>query len=175
MNVTDSPQKLAQKLIVQGNRLIAVDGAHGSGKSTLASELAVLLGAKVIGGDSFLRKNRGTFFENLDLELLRDAIDPTNICILESICLRQIVQALSIKPDSFIYVKRMARWGWADEDELVPVVPIEEHLARLKNQATMFLDGPEHEDLGLWDEVIRYHANFAPDKHSDFIFLRSDA
>jgi energy-coupling factor transporter ATP-binding protein EcfA2 len=175
MYVTDSPQELAHMLSLQGIRLVLVDGAHGSGKSTLASTLGGLLNARVIEADSFLRKNQGSYFPNLDLKSLRASIDPACICILEGICMLQVIRALQLKPDAVVYVKRMARWGWADEDDLVPSSPVETHLAQLKEQASQFSDSDEEATLGLWEEVIRYHVQFAPHTQPDFVYLRSDA
>ena len=174
MQHADSVVGLARLVAASEAHFIAIDGAHGSGKSTLAKALSWELNARVIEADHFLTPNQGSYLLHLDFESLSRAVDPKALCILEGICLRQVMMAAMLEPQLYIYVKRMARWGWADETELVVEGPIESHLQRLKADAASFVDPETTVDLGLWEEVIRYHATYRPHETCDFIYLRGE-
>jgi shikimate kinase len=174
MQVINSSSELARLLVARQVRLVAIDGAHGSGKSTLSKALALQLGASLIEIDQYLNRHQGAYVAHLDLKAIAEQVDAEVPSILEGICMRQVVAAAGLRPDVYVYIKRMARWGWADEDDLVVEAPIEAHLERLRQQAALFLSENEHPDLGLWDEVIRYHAIHRPQDVSDFVFLRND-
>ena len=175
MQITNSPSQLQRLLAPGGQRLIAIDGAHGSGKSTLARTLAQAMNAKLVEADRFLTQQQGSYMPNLDCESIARAVDPEQLCILDGICMRQILSSSRLTADVHVYVKRMARWGWADEDDLMFDRPVEDHLERLKKNAAPFFDDGHIVQLGLWEEVIRYHANFRPYEICHFVFLRSDA
>lgn len=175
MQVTDSPLELSQLMALQSPRLIAIDGAHGSGKSTLAKTLGQFLDAKVVEADVFLTKHQDSYFPNLDWDSIAKAIDRSKLCIFEGICIRQILSELSLTPDVHVYVKRMRRWGWVDEDEFVFSGTVEEHLEQLTKRVAEFIEPGKEPQLGLWEEVIRYHANYQPHEQADYVFLRGDA
>ena len=175
MQSTNSPDRIATEILNLGSRLVAIDGAHGSGKSTLARALANRLTAKLVEVDKFLVPNQGHYILSLDLKEITASIDSENICILEGICMQKVVELTGLTPDFNVYVKRMAKWGWADEDDLVFDVPIENHLQRLKQQAAPFFEHSQYPQLGLWEEIIRYHAEFRPQDICNITFQRSDA
>ena len=140
MLLTDSVAELSRIVAMRKAHLIAVDGAHGSGKSTLAKALARELKAEVIETDLFLRRHQGGYMRHLDCEAISKAVNPAAPCILEGICMRQVVAAARLDPQVYIYVKRMAIWGWADEDELAFDGSVESHLQSLKANAALFVD-----------------------------------
>ena len=175
MQATDSSPELSQLLSLHSPRFITIDGAHGSGKSTLAKTLSQFLNAKLVEADKFLRKHQDSYLPSLDYASIRREIDPERLCILDGVCMRELVATARLAPDIYVYVKRMARWGWADEDDLVFEGAVEDHLERLKLTAASFFDEGEEPRLGLWEEVIRYHAVHRPHETSDFVFLRRDA
>ena len=174
MRVTESPPELANLLFARKAHLIAIDGAHGSGKSTLAKYIAGNLGASLIEVDQFLRRNQDAYMPNLDYEAIARKVDPQRPCILEGICIRQVAATAGLTPDVNVYVKRTARWGWADEDRLVFEGSVEGHLERMKQDALRFFDAGEQPRLGLWEEVIPYHAQYRPQETCDFVYLRID-
>lgn len=89
--------------------------------------------------------------------------------------MRQVLETSGLRPDAYVYVKRMARWGWADEDSLEINGNVEDHLERLREEVAALLAAEARPALGLWEEVIRYHGTYRPHKQADFVFLRSDA
>jgi hypothetical protein len=175
MQHTDSATVLSRLVATRKAHLIAVDGAHGSGKSTLAKALARELSAEVIEADQFLTPHQGSYLHHLDYEAISNAVKPATPCILEGICLRQVAAAAGLVPEVHIYVKRTARWGWADESELSFEGSVESHLQRLKANVAPFVDAGTPVELGLWEEVIRYHATYRPHENCDFVYLRGEA
>lgn len=175
MQITDSRDELARLLLERRARLISVDGAHGSGKSTLSRFLAGQLGADLVEIDQFLNLHQGAYLQHLDYEAIASRVVGCSPCILEGICLCQVVKTLGLRPDASIYVKRMARWGWADEDELVIAGPVDVHLGHLIQDASHFFEPGDRLNLGLWEEVIRYHAIWRPQQACDFVFLRKES
>ncbi len=89
--------------------------------------------------------------------------------------MRQVVAAARLVSQVHIYVKRMAIWGWADEGELAFDGSVESHLQCLKANAALFVDAGAPVELGLWEEVIRYHATYRPHQTCDVVYLRSEA
>ena len=47
-------------------------------------------------------------------------------------------------------------------------------LERMKQDASRFIEAGEQPRLGLWEEVIPYHADYRPQETSDFVSLRID-
>lgn len=175
MQHTDSVTALSHLIATRKAQLIAVDGAHGSGKSTLARALARELNAEVVEADQFLTRHQGDYLRHLNYDAISKAVKPATLCILEGICLRQVAAAAGLAPQVYVYVKRMARWGWADESELAFEGSIESHLNKLKAEAACFVDAGVPVELGLWEEVIRYHATYRPHETCDFVYLRGEA
>ncbi len=147
--------------------VIAVDGFQGSGKTTLALELAKSIARRVVSADEFLHRNRGSFFEHLDLAKLSAAVGEGKDCILEGVCCLQMLQALKLSSATLVYVKRMAVWGWADEDELIQFdanglpkeVPTDPLALALR---------------GLWGEVAQYHVSFRPHEVACIVYERRE-
>jgi adenylate kinase family enzyme len=101
-------------------RLIAIDGAGGAGKSTLGAQLAAALDDFVhVDLDCFLIAKQDKFFDALRLDAVKAAVVASGRrVIMTGICLLRVLEAAGVRPDVLIYVKRMRKWGWADEDEL---------------------------------------------------------
>lgn len=174
MQQTDSIAVLSRLVAAREAHLIAVDGAHGSGKSTLAKALAREINAEVIEADQFLTPHQGGYVRHLNYAAISKAVKQATSCILEGVCLRQVATAAGLAPQVHIYVKRMARWGWADESELAFDGSVESHIQRLKADAALFVDATAPVELGLWDEVIRYHATYRPHQICDLVYLRDE-
>ena len=171
-----TPLKVAMLLRRQGADLIAIDGSFGVGKSTLARALASRLQTKAVHLDDFLVKRRGAYLKNLRLMQLTKCIGRRRRLILEGICVLQALELVGRKPDALVYVKRMSSGQWADQDELVPSLPLEQHLSSLrKDLQVLSTNSGEPPSLGLAEEVIRYHASYAPQNHSTIEYLRDDA
>jgi len=171
----ETPLELASALSEAGASLIAIDGNHGSGKSTLAAAIQSLIGASIVSFDNFLAQGQGSYFSNLDLEAIAAAARATSPCLLEGICMLQVLEATSLFPDAFVYVKRMAPWGWVDQDELViNGCSLDEHLTMLREQSAVFATPGVSMSLGLSEEVIRYHTYYLPHERAGYVFNRHD-
>jgi hypothetical protein len=162
-----TPAEVLDALASVPNGLIAVDGFQGSGKTTLAGELGKLIGREVLSADDFLHRDQGSFYAHLDLAKLSDTLDERHPCIFEGICCLQVLRGINRRPASLVYVKRMAVWGWADEDELTRC----NCEGLLMEVATVTTGLPSN----LWDEVAAYHARFRPHECADIVYERSAA
>ena len=176
MRQSHAPQEVANVLRELGAQRIAIDGTDGSGKSTLARELGTELGVKVLHLDDFVAKNRDTYIANLDKVKLSRALASAEPFIVEGVCLLQALDVLSLKVDALVYVKRMSHGYWSDEDELDFRIPLEEHLAQLRETVRPMAEAlGESGDLGLAEEIIRYHAAYRPHERATLAYLRTDA
>ena len=99
--------------------IIGIDGWTGVGKTTLARLLAEELGGSFYDIDEALNRDHGRYLSALRLNEIERALEkPRAFLFVSGICLRQVLDSISAKAEAHIYVKRMATWGWADEDEL---------------------------------------------------------
>jgi hypothetical protein len=147
-------------------RIVAIDGLPGSGKSTLGEQVAAALGAQQVDFVDFLVKDQGEFVGALRTDELAVALtSPPGLVIASGVCMLQVLDRLDFKADVLVYVKRMAIWGWADEDEVVGDQL--EELARL--------NGMSPDDLPLHLEVREYHREFVPHERADVVLERLEA
>lgn len=172
MRVTRTPHQVALALRRARPRLIAIDGNTGAGKSKLARSLGKRLSTPVIHLDDLLRKRQGTYLRALRLSRLRTLIARSLSIIVEGVCLLKALDRLRLKPDFIIYVRRVNRGRWLDEDELVPVNELEAHLAGLRGEVRMFGGSG---DLGISEEIIRYHSEYRPHAKAHVVYQRPDA
>lgn len=176
MYETGSASEAAELLSDAGTRFVALDGAHGSGKSFLARELGALLGRQVVHLDDFLDRNKGAYVEYLDLPRLSAKLRELPAAIVEGICALQVFERLGIEPDAFVYVKRSAHGEWLDQNDYDVKIPIEDHLENVRRRirpVAKFLG--ESGELGVAEEVIRYHAAFRPHERESIVFIRQDS
>lgn len=146
-------------------RLVAIDGVPGAGKSTLRRNLAGPLSASELELDNFLIRNQKEFVAAVRTDDLASALASSRaLVIVSGACVLKVLASLQLKPDVLIYVKRMAVWGWADE-EAVSGSQIEE-LAGIQNTSS--------DALALHLEVRRYHREFRPHDVADIVFERLD-
>lgn len=144
-------------------RLIAIDGVPGSGKSTLRAHLVDFFSAHSVELDDFLVRDRGEFVGALRMGDLSAALsEQPGLVIVSGACMLQVLERLQSAPDVLVYVKRMARWGWADEDEVES-----DQLEMLSNSF-----GLNDSDLSLNHEVRLYHQKFRPQDKASIVFER---
>ena len=98
------------------------------GKTTLARGLAGATGGTLFDLDEALIKDQKWFVPALRLGLIRNRLtESKGLLFVSGICLRQVLELAECGAAAHIYVKRMAMWGWADEDELsrgaLPEIP----------------------------------------------------
>jgi hypothetical protein len=100
--------------------IIGIDGWTGVGKTTLANSLAAKLRGTAYDLDSALERDRKCYVAALRVDEIAEALAaPTGFHFVSGICLRQAMEKAGRSAAAHIYIKRMATWGWADEDELV--------------------------------------------------------
>ena len=159
MQRATNPAEVSKTLRASGAKFIAIDGTDGSGKSTLASDLGKSLNVKVLHLDDFIAKGRGHYLTAIDHTAIQRALANSTSWIVEGVSILQVLEAIDVKPDALVYIKRMSHGLWSDKDELDPAVPIEEHLAGLRALVSALAQAlGESGELGLAEEVIRYHA-----------------
>ena len=142
----------------QAAGIIAIDGWTGVGKTTLGKALANATGGTAVDVDDALIGDQKRFVRALQLDPIRDALThPTGLLFVSGICMRQVLELSEREADAHVYVKRMAMWGWADEDELAV--------------------GHRREVRGASGAITRremrpYHVKWQPHLHADYEFQR---
>jgi hypothetical protein len=98
--------------------IVGVDGWTGVGKTTLANALANKLGGTAYDLDSALERDQKCYVAALRLNEVAEALAaPRGFLFVSGICLRTALEKAGCTGDAYIYIKRMATWGWPDEDE----------------------------------------------------------
>ena len=188
MEKSSDPSKISKILKNENYRLIAVDGVDGSGKSSLSKDLSEELGYLHINLDDYLEKNRGNFVKYIKYELLEKKIKSTkNPVIIEGVCVLDVLKNLKLRPDYLIYIKRMSDFGFWYDDYLCDVKAdidgfIENENLELKKFSEVManINGEEFNSENckipkLREEIIRYHYEFKPHNHANFIFKKLTA
>ena len=99
--------------------VVGIDGWTGVGKTTLATNLAKAAGGQCLDLDEFLERDRKRYVGAIRLDELRSSLSTSaRPLFISGICIREVLTEVGLTPDLNVYVKRMASWGWADEDEL---------------------------------------------------------
>jgi hypothetical protein len=139
--------------------VIGIDGWTGVGKTTLGEKLAGKLGGCSYDLDSALTHDLRRYRTAIRIDEVSQALrQPDRFMFVSGICLRQVLADAGCAAAGHVYVKRMAAWGWADEDELVA--------------------GHIPEIPGASGELVRqelrsYHEHWRPHLQADFEFQRS--
>jgi hypothetical protein len=141
-----------------GTALIGVDGWTGVGKTTLAESLTRHVDGRSYDLDTALTRDLRRYHSALRMDEVSHALsDHSGLLFVSGICLRAVLADVHRPADAHIYVKRMATWGWTDEDELIgaaaPEIP------------------------GASGEIIRqemrlYHDQWQPHTSADYEFQR---
>lgn len=135
--------------------IIGVDGWTGVGKTTLAKALANALDGSSYDLDCALNRNMKRYTSALRLAEVSEALQrPERPLFVSGICLRQVLANVGHSATAHIYVKRMATWGWADEDELKGSIP----------------EVPGASGERVREELRRYHQEWSPHVRADFEF-----
>ena len=146
-------------------RLVAIDGVGGTGKSALGAQLAIAFdGALHIDLDRFLVPKTDKFVGALRMDELAEALRVPARKFVSGICIIRVLEVVGVRADALIYVKRMRRWGWADEGE-AEGDDLEEHAAAV---------GLTPEAFPLPLEVRNYHREYEPHRRADIVFERLD-
>lgn len=138
--------------------VVGIDGWTGVGKTTLAKALADALDGSIFDLDSALNRDCESYVPSLRLGEIAEALAaPAGLLFVSGICLRQVLEQAGRAANAHIYVKRMATWGWADEDELDG-----------GSMPTLASKGGE----AVRQEMRAYHELWRPHELADFEFQR---
>lgn len=175
MHPCRTAEAIASAIAFDTTRVIAIDGFQASGKTTLARALSEQWNIPVISADNYLIKNRGEFFKYLRLEELSAELRAHERYIFEGVCCLQILQAIGVTANVLVYVKRMAAWGWADEDELASFASSPSSTAEETPPMAEMRDPLQTTLRDLWEEVALYHWQYRPHEVADLSYERSAA
>ena len=175
MSEFTSTCELAQALRAADARRIGVDGSDGVGKTTLAQALAGILRCQLISLDDYLHKQQGAFIPNIHYGKLASDIAQAQSFVVEGVCLLEALARAAAHIDKLVYLKRFHLDVWADERELHLVEDVESFLLK-EREFVGLLEGSDQpvQDLGVAEEIIRYHASYLPQEHADFFYRRDD-
>jgi hypothetical protein len=162
-------QEVIDALRAIGAVRIGVDGIDGAGKSTLAGEISQALGLPCISLDSFLERKKDGYVKHIDYPKLKATLEKLEGYVVEGVCLHQVLQLIHLAPSANIYIKRMQHGVWSDEGRLDINEPVDAILTRERDITSRILGEPVS-NLGLAEEVIRYHAEFRPHDHADVTY-----
>lgn len=140
--------QLASELTARfnGEGIIGIDGWTGAGKTKLATALAAASWGRMFDLDTALAKDQNCYVAALDMSVIRRSLGDNGLLFVSGICLRQVLEQAEVKARAYIYVKRMAVWGWADEDDLLGKIP----------------EFPGSSGEGVRGEMRRYHNTWQP-------------
>jgi hypothetical protein len=89
---------------------------------------------------------------------------PDRLVIVSGVCILRVLEAVQLRPDVLVYVKRMRKWGWADEDEV--------NGDELERTAEAL--GVKAEAWPLQVEVREYHRRYCPHERAAIVLERLD-
>jgi hypothetical protein len=170
--LTELLEKIKKQLLLPKGVLLGIDGANGAGKTSLAEKIIEYLPAAIIHIDDFLEKNQGSYLDYIrygDIEkaLIEWRRQGGGLCIIEGVCLLEVVNKIHFEPDFLIYIKLYNGTGdWVDAS----VCDISISL----NNILHSIDTAENRPgIGNFDrELARYHHKYHPIEKADWIFSR---
>ncbi len=175
MSEFTSTTELARVLRAVEARRIGVDGSDGVGKTPLAQALAHIFHSQLFSLDDYLQKQQGAYIPNIDYDKLASDLAQAESFVVEGVCLLQVLARARVDIDRLVYVKRFHRGVWADEPELNIAEDVESFL-RKEREFAVLLAGSDQpvQNLGLSEEIIRYHACYCPQENAHFVYRRDD-
>lgn len=139
--------------------IIAIDGWTGAGKTTLARDLAKTLGGDNYDLDSAIIPDQGSYISALNMSEISQSVTVSRRPLFVSgICVLQVLSSVAVQPAAHVYVKRMADWGWADQDDLEGRIP----------------EFPAASGASVRCEMRAYHEMWQPHLQADYEYQRFD-
>lgn len=171
----DNSDAVFDALRVAGSRRVGIDGIDGGGKSTLAKAIAAKLNCRAFCLDDYLDRDRGGFLEFIDYDRLWTDVSAEKSYVVEGVCLLHALDRAHLEIDALVYVKRRRLGLWIDERELDLDEPLEEFLEE-ERKFTAMVEGAGEvvTDLGLAEEVIRYHYAAKPHNNAHVVYFRDE-
>lgn len=171
----DTSDGVLDALRAAGSRRVGIDGIDGSGKSTLAKAISAKLNCRAFCLDDYLDRDRGGYLEFIDYNRLRAAVAAETSYVVEGVCLLHALDRSHLGIDALVYVKRRHLGLWIDERELDLDEPLEDFLKEERKLTAMAAGRSEAvTDLGLAEEVIRYHDAARPHNNADVVYFRDE-
>lgn len=168
---TANADDVVKALRTANARRIGIDGIDGCGKTTLARVVTAKLQCRMFTLDDYLEKDKGGFLDFIDYQRLRSDASAEEKCVVEGVCLLHALQRAELAIDALVYVKRRHLGLWADERELDLNEPLEDFLKN-ERELTAMVSDETVTDLGLAEEVIRYHHAARPYNNADIVYFR---
>jgi hypothetical protein len=168
-----TPDAVIDALRVANAHRIGIDGIDGCGKTTLAREVATKLQRRLFSLDDYLERDKGRFLEFIEYSRLSAEAGAQDGFVVEGVCLLNALRRAGLTIDTLVYVKRRHRGQWADERELDVNEPLEDFLEN-ERRLTAMVAGEPITDLGLAEEVIRYHYAERPHNKADVVYFRDE-
>lgn len=139
--------------------IIGIDGWTGVGKTTLARSLGRKLSGSFYDLDCALTRDQNAYVSALQLPELSKAFrEERRPLLVAVICLLEVFQRIGSQADIHVYLKRMATWGWADEDEI----------------ASTGFEIPGSSGEAIRHELRCYHEKWQPHLNADYEFHLGD-
>lgn len=184
---TSDIKSIAEKILMQATRIVAIDGMDGSGKTTLSKKFQRRLKCNRINLDNYLKKNSGNYVDFINYQRLQQKIsDSSKLLLIEGTCCLAVLERIHVVHDLLIYVKSYSDYGrWRDEDECDVKGDIDEFVEQEKESLLRFCDAEaniENKDFDpsshkfppFREELFRYHHKFRPHQAADIVFRRID-
>ncbi len=146
-----------------------------SEKTSLAQAIAGILRYQLFSLDDYLHKQQGAFIPNIYYDKLASDLAQAQSFVVEGVCLLEVLERTVTNIDKLVYLKRFHFGVWADERELHPAEDVESFL-RKEREFVSLLEGSDEpiQNLGLAEEIIRYHVSYRPQVNADFVYRRDD-
>lgn len=168
-----TPNAVIEALCAVNARRIGIDGIDGCGKTTLAGTIAAKFQCRVFSLDDYLEREKGGFLEFIDYQQLHDDVSAEEKYVIEGVCLLHVLQRAALGIDTLLYIKRRHLGLWAAERELDISQPIEDFLEN-ERKLTAMVNGGVSADLGLAEEIIRYHYATRPHNKAHIVYFHDE-
>jgi MoxR-like ATPase len=170
---TTTVDAVVDVLLAANVRRVGIDGIDGCGKTTLAKFVAARLQLPWFSLDHYLDRNRGGFLGFIDYPRLHADVSKERASVIEGVCLLQALQRAELEIDALVYIKRCHMGLWADEREL-EVDGLLENFLKGERELAAMLEGEPITNLGLAEEIIRYHYEARPHKNAQVVYFREE-
>lgn len=152
-------EELCSHLRLPSGGLIAIEGFCSSGKTSIAKRLGCELHAMVIHTDEYCTPVRDPlpYANSVDISKLAKVLknlEALQLAIVEGICLRDVMDKCGVKPEIYVYIKRVASNGIWHDGLYFDACKVEDDL----NEAE-----PHASDLA-------YHFKKLPHEQADLVF-----
>lgn len=154
--------------------IVTFAGCTGAGKTTMAAIASWLLGHPAIDVDPYVNKNKGAFFNELQVPKLRrdveQALARSPVLLLSGVCMGWILPKIHQQSALSVYVWRRSSIGLPCDTDIIDA----EDGAQFED---CIIPANEYDPTAaaLDRELHAYHADCRPCRYADLLFLRKSA